>query len=253
MSGDLRQFGGVLVMQGHENTWNFGVFRDLSETWATVATWRTRAIEDHLSELTADDLPEDVFASEIEQKILGKLLPTWNQGQVGSCVSHGTGRAFQDTLLAQIAMGKAEQWPGSEVCREGIYGGSRVEIGGGRLGGGDGSVGAWAADWLTKWGGGLLYTKYPELDLSGGYDERRCREWGSRGVPDSLEKYAKEHQYERTPSAQFSAARRRGNRQPDRRYRQSDWLLQCQSCGILYRHGELARRQTRVRRNGDGV
>jgi hypothetical protein len=191
---DLKQFGGIAVSQGAgELAWNFGVVRDLSETWATVSTWKTHIIEEHLAELTAGDLPEDVFASELEMNILGKLLPTWNQGSVGSCVSHGTGRAYQDVLLAQIAMGNAEQWPGFEVCREAIYGGSRVEVGGGRLGRGDGSIGAWAADYLTKWGGGLLYKKYPQIDLSGGYNEPRCREWGYKGVPDNLEPIAKEN------------------------------------------------------------
>lgn len=191
---DLKQFGGVRVMQGDgSELWNFGRVADVAETARVVGTWRTQRIEDHLAALTAGDLPEDVFAWEIEEKVLGKLLATWNQLQVGSCVAHGSGRAFQDTLLAQIAAGAAEQWPGFEICREGVYGGSRVEIGGGRLGGGDGSVGAWAADFLVKWGGGLLYKKYPELDLSGGYTESRCREWGSRGVPDALEPYAKDH------------------------------------------------------------
>lgn len=189
---DLKQFGGIAVSQGQgELAWNFGVVNDPEETAKIVGSWRTQRIEDHLAELTAGDLPEDVFASEIEEKVLGKRLATWNQGSVGSCVSHGTGRAYQDVLLAQIATGAAEQWPGYEVCREAIYGGSRVEVGGGRLGRGDGSVGAWAADYMTKWGGGLLYKKYAEVDLSGGYNETRCRDWGYKGVPDNLEPIAK--------------------------------------------------------------
>lgn len=191
---DLKQFGGIAVSQGQgELAWNFGVVRDPSETWEVVRGWKTTRIEDRLASLTAGDLPEDVFASEIEEKVLGKRLATWNQGSVGSCVSHGTGRAYQDVLLAQIATGAAEQWPGFEVCREAIYGGSRVEVGGGRLGRGDGSVGAWAADYMTKWGGGILYKKYAEVDLSGGYSEARCRDWGYKGVPDNIERIAKEN------------------------------------------------------------
>lgn len=199
---DLKQFGGIAVSQGQgELAWNFGVVNDPEETARIVGSWRTQRIEDHIAELTAGDLPEDVFASEIEEKVLGKRLPTWSQLDLGSCVAHGSGRAFQDTLLAKIALGNAEQWPGFEICREAIYGGSRVEVGGGRLGidrGGpndpnQGSIGAWAADFLTKWGGGLLYKQYPEIDLSDGYKVSRCREWGNKGVPDILEKYSKEH------------------------------------------------------------
>jgi hypothetical protein len=135
---------------------------------------------------------QDVFFWEAEQKVLNKLLPSWNQGQVGSCVSHGWGRAVQDLLLVEVANGEPEQWPGFEVCREAIYGGSRVEIGGGRLGNEDGSMGSWAADFVTKYGN-LFYQKYPSVDLTGGYTERRAKDWGYKGVPDDLESACKEH------------------------------------------------------------
>ncbi len=191
---DLTAFGGVRVSLGQEEiSWDFGRVMVPGESDRIASQWRTPTIESVLPPLQSADLPEDVFASEIEERVLGRRLQTWQQGGVGSCVAHGTGRAFQDTLLAQIALGNAERWPGFEVCREAIYGGSRVEVGGGRLGRGDGSVGAWAADWMTKWGGGLLYTKYPTIDLSSGYSENRCREWGVRGVPDDLEPFAKQH------------------------------------------------------------
>lgn len=191
---DLKDFGGVRISRGDgQEMWNFGVVEDREESDKIISSWKVQKIEDVLIHLTSGEAPENVFASRIEERVLGRRLPTWNQKSVGSCVAHGTGRAFQDTLLAQIAMGALERWPGVEVCREAIYGGSRVEVGGGRLRGGDGSVGAWAAEFLTKWGGGLLYQKYNELDLSGGYDESRCRQWGDRGVPDNLEQYAKQH------------------------------------------------------------
>ena len=197
-SVDLASFGGtpISVSRGEssEVLWDFGVIAPTEEQRERVlSSWRSRTIEQHLGMLVSQDAPEDVFASEIEEKVFGKRLPTWNQKSVGSCVAHGTGRAFQDSLLVQILLNPGTyQWPGAEVCREGIYAGSRVEVGGGRLRGGDGSVGVWAADWMTRWGGGLLYKKYPEADLSDGYNESRCREWGDKGVPDSLEKYAKE-------------------------------------------------------------
>ncbi|HEY1186606.1 MAG TPA: hypothetical protein VGE74_03065, partial [Gemmata sp.] len=97
----------------------------------------------------SDDAPVFFWLNEL--KVLGRRLDTWNQGGVGSCVGFGNGREAQDLLLAEIAAGEPEQWPGAEVAPEVIYGGSRVEIGGGGISG-DGSVGAWAADWLTKYG-----------------------------------------------------------------------------------------------------
>jgi len=71
-----------------------------------------------------------------------------------------------------------------------IYGGSRVEIGGGKIRG-DGSVGAWAARFVSKYGV-IARGKYGKYDLQS-YDEARCREYGSRGVPDDLEPVAKQH------------------------------------------------------------
>lgn len=139
--------------------------------------------------LQADD-DKDVFFWQAEQKILGKILGSWNQGQVGSCVSFGFGRAVQDLMLWEIACGEAEQWPGSEVATEPIYAGSRVEVGGGGISG-DGSIGAWAAKWIKDWGI-LLRQQYGEYDLRE-YNEQRCRDWGYRGCPDALEPIARQH------------------------------------------------------------
>lgn len=126
-----------------------------------------------------------------EQKVLGRLLPA-HQQTIGDCVSHGWGRAVQDLKLIEIAIkGERKQWRG-EVATEPIYAGSRVEIGGGRLTG-DGSIGAWAAQWVKQFGV-LLRTKYEEFDLTR-YSGQRAKQWGRRGmgVPDVLEPIAREH------------------------------------------------------------
>lgn len=133
----------------------------------------------------------DVLFWEIERKVLGRTLPAHRQ-TIGDCVSHGWGRGVQDLKLIQIASAaKREEWQ-AEVATEPIYAGSRVEIGGGRLGG-DGSIGAWAAKWVKEYGI-LLRQSYGSIDLSR-YDGRRARDWGrrGRGVPDELEPVAREH------------------------------------------------------------
>lgn len=135
-----------------------------------------------------DDAP--VFFWEAEGKVLGQVLDSWSQGSAGTCVSFGWGRGAQDLLLIQIIQHHLEEWPGAQVATEPIYGGSRVEVGGGRLSG-DGSTGAWAAQWVTKWGI-LLRQKYGDIDLST-YSTTRSREWGRTGVPNVLEPLAKEH------------------------------------------------------------
>lgn len=136
-----------------------------------------------------------VFFWEAEQKILGTVLPSWDQSSIGSCVSFGWGRGAQDLLLWEVAAGEQETWPGFQIAREPIYGGSRVEVGGGRIRG-DGSIGAWAAKWVSEWGV-LLYKKYEingkVFDLSDGYRVDRCFQWGKNGVPNELEPEARIH------------------------------------------------------------
>jgi hypothetical protein len=144
--------------------------------------------------LEADDDNSPVFLWDAEQHVLKKTLPSWNQGSIGSCVSHGWGRAVQDLILTQCTK-NPEKWPGAFVNREAIYGGSRVQIGGGRIGG-DGSVGSWAAGWVSKYGV-IFDQNYPDVsptvDLSGGYTVSRCKSWGNSGCPKQLEAVAQKH------------------------------------------------------------
>lgn len=131
-----------------------------------------------------------VFFWDAEELVLGHRLDTWNQRQVGSCVGFGSTRAAQDLMLWEIASGEPDEWPGAELCPEATYGGSRVEIGGGRLRG-DGSVGAWAADFFTRFGA-TLRGVYGNLDLRQ-YSEYTCRRLGASGLPSDVEAAARAH------------------------------------------------------------
>lgn len=144
---------------------------------------------DHLAAQAGDD-DRTVVLWEAETKLYGSPKPSWNQGQVGSCVSFGFGRACNDLLLQMAATGQSGPIP-ADVATEPIYGGSRVEVGGGRLGQSDGSLGAWAAEFVRRWGN-LFRMTYGSVDL-GRYSESLCRQWGYRGVPDELEPVAREH------------------------------------------------------------
>lgn len=136
---------------------------------------------------TAADDDKQVRLWDAELSIYGKLKPSWNQKQVGSCVSFGWGRAINDLILFMVANGLIEH-PGYDVATEPIYGGSRVEVGGGGIRG-DGSIGAWAAKWVNLWGV-LLRKVYGSHNLTE-YSESLCRQYGSRGCPDDLEPEAK--------------------------------------------------------------
>lgn len=122
-----------------------------------------------------------------EDKVRGRRMPTWDQKSVGSCVSFGNGRAAND-LIMQIASGGEIEAPAADVATEPIYGGSRVQVGGGKIRG-DGSVGAWAAKWLRDWGV-VLRGVYGTHDLTA-YSEQAARQYGSQGCPKDLEPVAK--------------------------------------------------------------
>lgn len=134
---------------------------------------------------------EDVYLWKAVRKVNNKgppWYPNINQGQVGSCVGCGTKHAVDVCAAMQIVNGKRETW--KPASAEVIYGGSRVEIGGGRING-DGSVGAWAKDFLGKYG--VVPMEVVEgIDLTT-YSAARARDYGRRGVPDKLEPLAKEH------------------------------------------------------------
>lgn len=115
-----------------------------------------------------------------------KLHPTWRRGAqgIGDCVSWGWELACT-MLMAIQTIQKGDEWRG-EAATEPIYGGSRVEARGGRLGGwGDGSYGAAAAKWIKEWGV-LLRQDYsaqtgnPEHDLST-YSSKKAKNWGNYG------------------------------------------------------------------------
>lgn len=160
------------------------------KTIAQKDSWRVEETENYcyrkVKNITEEDFDGFVFNLEIE----GDNSYVAEGVGVHNCVSFGWGRACQDSILVGIAKGKYE-WK-FEVATEPIYGGSRVEVGGGRIPG-DGSIGAWAAKWVKDWG--LLYmTKYlnDKYDLTK-YSESRARQWGYSGVPNDLEPIAKEN------------------------------------------------------------
>lgn len=132
--------------------------------------------------------PDDVFLWDACRKVRGDLLPPRDQGNIGSCVAFATSSAVEHLICVQIAGGAREEY--CDLAQEVIYGGSRVEIGGGRVRG-DGSTGAWAAKFVQDYGV-LARGVYGRFDLTR-YDVSRCREFGRAGVPDELEPLAKQH------------------------------------------------------------
>lgn len=127
-----------------------------------------------------------VFLWKAWEKVIGKPFPNRDQGSYGTCVSFGTVAAIECTTACQSLAGTLEDV--RDLAQEIVYAGSRVEVGGGRFSS-DGSIGAWAAEFVRKWGvldrGVFLNGKYDLRVYSG----QLARKWGAprAGVPDELE------------------------------------------------------------------
>lgn len=134
---------------------------------------------------------EDVFLWQSVRKVNNRgppWYPNVDQKSVGCCVGCGWKHSADICQATSILSGHPAEW--KPVSVEAIYGGSRVEIGGGTIRG-DGSVGAWAAKWCSTYGLAAM-EKYPDADLST-FDPARARAWGKSGVPKGVEQVAKSH------------------------------------------------------------
>src|SRR5215471_16962195 len=107
----LRSVGGTpltaapLLGGPAELCWNFGVVADPEATESYVATLAHATAAEAAPGLAGTGEGKDVFSWELEESVLGRRLPAWNQGSIGSCVSMGWGRMAQDILLSQCAAG----------------------------------------------------------------------------------------------------------------------------------------------------
>jgi hypothetical protein len=126
-----------------------------------------------------------VLLYRLHKAATGKDFGPYQQGELGCCVSFGSGGAVEMELAAQIALQRAgpQQW--DVISREVIYGGGRINI---RRQGlpSEGMMGSWAAEWLNKYG--AVGTKQAPADGApiGPYNVSRCAQWGSRGVPQEV-------------------------------------------------------------------
>ena len=167
---------------------NYGWHKDPDEVKRIQAGMQHPFFLTSAAAKSSKDIPESVFLWRAAEQVLGHQLPGRNQGGVGSCVSFGTAAAVEHTMLCEILAGDLEEF--KELCQEEIYGGSRVEIGKGQLRG-DGSIGAWAAEYVNKFGV-LARGTYGNINCEA-YNEDLCREWGRSGVPGSLTEIIRKH------------------------------------------------------------
>ncbi len=164
---------------------------DWRETDALMGMLRRPVFGAAASPLRDSGKGKVVLLHKVVEDVLG-YFPIHEQ-TIGDCVSHGWGLAVDVLKCVQIKLKNEPEFFKAETATEPIYGGSRVEIGRGRLGSGDGSIGAWAARCVSEYGT-LLREKYGRHDLRR-YSGSKAREWGHPrgGIPDELEPTSREH------------------------------------------------------------
>lgn len=117
-----------------------------------------------------------VFAQDTERRATGSNRTAYRQTR-GVCVSRGTGGAILDSYLFALAMGGRIGKP-VDIATEPIYAGSRMVIGRGQLGSGEGSCGCWAAEYVSRYGV-VERALYGGFDLRQADDDMACN-WSSR-------------------------------------------------------------------------
>jgi hypothetical protein len=131
--------------------------------------------------------PKKVLLWDFAKKVRnGEHIPNFPQ-QIGDCVSFGMANAIMYLSCMQICQGGSLSY--HPIYQPYIYGISRVQIGNGRLGNSDGSLGSWAAEGVKKYG--ILFADDEGVpNYSGGV----AKQWGARpGPPQKFIDLAKDN------------------------------------------------------------
>lgn len=132
----------------------------LDDAGHTVDLCQATDLEGHWSRLQ-DRGVTGVFLWNDEHERLGVVGA--DHQKRGTCVGRGTYRAIQQSYSYAITSGTEYGVP-VKIAYEPIYIGSREVVGKGRLRG-DGSIGAWAARWVSEYGV-VARARYAGVDLS---------------------------------------------------------------------------------------
>lgn len=127
------------------------------------------------------------------RQVHGNTYDPRAQGKAPSCVGQAAAAGVDFLAAVEIAQGQPERLPPAKVAVEPIYGLSRVEIGGlGPMAGG-GSHCLWACQAMQKYGV-VFQQDYGLIGYNlSNYSTDLCREFGRKGIPESLELLSQIH------------------------------------------------------------
>ena len=178
----------------------FGWTDDPAECERVVATLERPLFSLASPEIQDTGAGKTVLLYEAVRKAFGRDLV--HRQTIGDCVSHGWGLGVDYLAAVEIVIKGEHEKIVAETATEPIYAYSRVEVGNGRLGRGDGSIGGWAAK-AVRQGGTVLRQRYGEGNRSADYTKyngKKAREMGAPrvGVPDWIEPKMREHKVQQT-------------------------------------------------------
>lgn len=173
---------------------------DLPEAREWYASHSAKPYFDTYRNLSGTGSNKQVLLWKAYEKTTGQLFAPHFQ-TIGDCIGHGFTLGAEVLCCTEIVAGEREEWRG-KFATEVTYAGSRVEVGKGEIKRGDGSTGAWAAEWLRTYGV-VLRKSYGNIDLTY-YNGDLAKDWGyyKNGVPAEIEKIAKEHPVKTTAMVQ---------------------------------------------------
>jgi len=168
----------------------FGWRQDEKEVEATISRAKLPFMSIANQNICGTGEGKTVLLYKVVEAVTGKPFQVLTQA-IGDCVSFSFAQCANCLQASEILMkGEYESFEGLH-CTEYIYGISRVYIGKGQLGRGDGSVGSWSVEGAAKYGT-LLKKKYGSIDLSV-YSGQRAKEWGYSGPPKELIPIGQKH------------------------------------------------------------
>jgi hypothetical protein len=164
--------------QGPNGTPNYGLAVDHAAQAAPIAAALPpfQITGENGERIVQDNAKSVVHLWDATKAVLGKHTDNYPQ-EIGDCVSFGGKNAIEHLLCVRIARDGPAAGEFHPIATAYLYGISRVQIGGGRIGG-DGSVGAWLAKGVQQYG--VLALDDPDVPrYSGGV----AKKWGNRPGP----------------------------------------------------------------------
>ena len=164
--------------------------RDPEEVQRTLARLRRPYFAASAPRLRRSGVDRTVLLYKAFKEVNSGDYIDYPEQEIGDCVSQSFGHGIDLLEAVQIVIGKTPE-AFEPTATEAIYGMARVDVGGLHGSDDDGAVGAWAAEAVSTLG-------TVSRKVTGPYDGKRAKAWGSVGVPAEIKAKAVAHKVRTT-------------------------------------------------------